>query len=165
LIRRSGFASLALLLCACFSPYGFAGGGLPRHVRTVAIIPFENETPSAELQRELVDELRREMERRLGLRDAPEDRATAIVRGTITKYEPDVPVAFSADPNQSTTARRRVQIAVDVEIVDQTTGKTLWQRRGLSAEGEYPERGEAQGRRQAITRIVNDVIDGAQSQW
>ena len=165
LIRQSGILSVVLLVSACFTPYGFAGGGLPTHVRTVAIIPFENQTPSAELQRELVDAMRREMERRLGLRDAPENRAHAIVRGTITRYEPDVPVAFSADPNQSTAARRRVQIVLDVEIVDQTTGKTLWQRKGLSADGEYPERGEAEGRRQAISRIVNSVIEGAQSQW
>ena len=45
------------------------------------------------------------------------------------------------------------------------TGKTLWQRKGLLAEGQYEERGEAEGRKQAIDRIVNDVIEGAQSQW
>jgi hypothetical protein len=45
------------------------------------------------------------------------------------------------------------------------TGKTLWQRKGLLAEGQYEERGEANGRKDAIDRIVNDVIDGAQSQW
>src|SRR5688500_14447112 len=105
------------------------------------------------------------MERRLGLRDAQEDRATAIVRGTITKYEPDVPVAFSADPNQATTARRRLQIRVDVEIVDQPTGRTLWTRKGVTAEGEDAERAETEGRQQALERIVNDVIEGAQSQW
>jgi hypothetical protein len=54
----------------------------------------------------LSDALRKAMSSRLGLRDASENRANAVVRGTITKYEPDVPVAFSADPNQATTARR-----------------------------------------------------------
>jgi hypothetical protein len=32
-------------------------------------------------------------------------------------------------------------------------------------EGEYSERFEAEGRKQAINRIVNEVIEGAQSQW
>jgi hypothetical protein len=41
----------------------------------------------------------------------------------------------------------------------------LWQRKALRAEGEYAERAEAEGRRQAITRLVNDIVDGAQSQW
>jgi hypothetical protein len=53
----------------------------------------------------------------------------------------------------------------DIEIIDQKTGKTLWQRKGLSAEGEYEENGEAAGRRIALERLVNDVIEGAQSQW
>jgi hypothetical protein len=166
--RSGGVSALALLILlalgACM-PYGFAGGGLPRHIRTVAVIPFDNETPSPELQREIFEEMRRGLQSRLGLRDATEDRANAVVRGTITKYEPDVPVAFSADPTKATTARRRLQIVVDVQIVDQTTGKTLWERKGLSAEGEYAERGEEAGRKQAIQRIVNDVIEGAQSQW
>jgi len=35
----------------------------------------------------------------------------------------------------------------------------------MRAEGEYAEASEPQGRRQAIERIVNDVIEGAQSQW
>jgi hypothetical protein len=161
-ILRFGVTS-ALALTGCL--YGFSGGGLPSHIRTVAVLPFENQTAAAELTRELSDALRKALQSRLGLRDASEARATAVVRGTITKYEPDVPVAFSADPNQATTARRRLQISVDVEIVDQTNGKTLWTRKGLSAEGEYAERAEAEGRRQALERIVNDVIEGAQSQW
>jgi hypothetical protein len=161
-IRRFGVASL-LLLAGCI--YKFSGGGLPGHIRTVAVLPFENQTAAAEVTRELSDALRKAMQSRLGLRDASENPANAVVRGTITKYEPDVPVAFSADPNQATTARRRLQIVIDVSIVDQTNGKTLWERKGLSAEGEYAERAEPEGRRQALERIVNDVIEGAQSQW
>lgn len=162
LIRQFGVVS-TLILAGCL--YKFSGGGFPSHIRTVAVLPFENQTAAAELTRELSDALRKAMQSRLGLRDAAENRANAVVRGTITKYEPDVPVAFSADPNQATSARRRLQISVDIEIVDQTSGRTLWERKGLSAEGEYAERAEPEGRRQALERIVNDVIDGAQSQW
>ena len=163
-IRRSGaFSLLAACLVACW-PYGFAGGGLPQHVRTVAILPFDNETASPELQRELFEQMRRMLQGRLGLRDAPEARADAIVRGAITRYEPDVAIGYSADRVQ-TTARRKLQVTIDVEIVDQTTGKTLWERKGLTADGEYDERAEAAGRRVAIDKLVNDVIEGAQSQW
>jgi len=165
---RSGhiraLASAALLtLSAC--AYGFAGGGLPTHVRTVAIIPFENQTPLPELQRELNEALRAGLEQRLGLRDASEENADAVVRGTIVRYDPDAPVAFSADPSRASTVRRRLQVVVDVEIIDQITGKTLWARKGITAEGEYAERGEPLGRKQAIDRILNDIIEGAQSQW
>ena len=131
----------------------------------MAVLPFENQTATPELQNELFESMRRELQRRLGVRDAGQDRADALVRGTIISYDADVPIAFSADPRQAVSARRRLQITIDVEILDQTTGKTLWQRKGLRAEGEYAERAEAEGRKQAIAKIVSDIIEGAQSQW
>lgn len=167
-IRPSGiFRSLAalLLLSGCGVRYGFSEGAFPAHVRTMAILAFENQTATAELQNELLDNMRQELQKRLGVRDATEDRADALVRGRIVSYDVDIPVAVSADPRQAVSARRRLQVIVDVEILDQTTGKMLWQRKGLRAEGEYAERAEAEGRRQAIARIVNEIIEGAQSQW
>jgi hypothetical protein len=162
-MRRFGVLSLFLLTGCLYSLSG--GGGLPRHIRTVAVIPFENETANPEVAGELHLALRKTIGDRLGLREAPENRASAIVTGTIRKYEPDVPVGFSANPALATTARRRVQVVVDVKIVDQTTGKTLFERAGLQAEGEYAERSEPAGRKQALDRIVSDIIEGAQSQW
>ena len=169
-MRRSGVRSLLPALLAAFASsclYGFAGGGLPSSVRTVAIVPFANETPSPDLTRELTDVLRREMRSRLGVRDASEARADAIVRGTLLRYDVDVPIAYTADRgrNAPTSARRKLQIVVDVEIVEQASGRTLFQRKGLVGEAEYAERAEETGRRQAISKIVSDVIEGAQSQW
>ncbi len=162
-VRAALGLALALTLGGCV--YGFAGGGLPPSVRTVAVIPFENQTPSAELQQEFMARLRRELRSRLGVREAGEAQASAIVRGTITRYEPDIPIAFSSDRAQSVAARRKLMLTVDIEIYDQTAGRVLWTRKGMTAEGEYNERAEADGRRQAIEKLVNDVIEGAQSQW
>ena len=156
---------LASTMAAAGCRYGFSGGGLPRTVKTVAILPFENETASAELSRELTDALREAVEKRLGLRAAAEEKADAVLRGKIVQYEPDVAVAVSADRRQSTSARRRVRISLDVELVDQSTGKTIWQKTGISGDGEYAEGGESSGRKHAIDRIVADIIEGAQSQW
>jgi hypothetical protein len=165
---RSRFALLLLLAVsatACFTRYGFAGGGLPEHIRTLAILPFENETPSPELQRELQEAMRRDFQPRLGVREAPQERADALVRGIIRNYDVDIPVGISANPQQSVTSRRNLQITLDVQIVDQTTGKTIFERKGLRAIGEYAERDEAGGRRDAIKKIVTDLVEGAQSQW
>ena len=172
-MRRSGrgsyvapvLAALLLLVAGCRYGYGFSGGGLPTHIRTAAGVPFDNRTPIAELQLELATAIRTGLERRLGVRSAPEARANAIVRGTIVGYDADIPVAYSADPNQATTARRRLALTVDVEIVDQENAKVLFARRGLRAEGEYSEGAEDQGRQRAIEQIVNQLIEGAQSQW
>lgn len=167
-IRRFGyFPELACLwlLAACGVRYGFSEGAFPSHIRTMAVIPFDNETPSPELQNELFENMRKELQKRLGVRDATQERADALVRGTIVTYDTDIPIAYSADARQAVSARRRLQITVDVEILDQTTGKVLWQRKSLRAEGEYAERAEPEGRKQAIQKIVSDIVEGAQSQW
>lgn len=165
---RSGGKLLLVLsglsLTGCL--YHFAGGGLPPHIKTVAVLPFDNETPQPTLQRELYDLMRRDVENRLGLREADEGKADAIVRGKILRYDPDIPAAYSADRNaQATSTERKLQVTLDVEIIDQTTGRTLWARKGMLEEGTYAERSEADGRHQALTKVVNDIIAGAQSQW
>src|SRR5215207_265983 len=85
LIRRSGALSIILLAMAACMPYGFVGGGLPSHIRTVAVIPFENLTSLPEVQQELAIALRTQLRDRLGLREAAETRASALVRGTIQR--------------------------------------------------------------------------------
>ncbi len=163
--RRAALLALGSVLALSGCVYGFAGGGLPPTVRTIAIIPFDNQTPSAELQGEFMARLRKELRARLGVREAGEAQASAVVRGLITRYEPDIPIAFSADRTQSVAARRKLMLTIDIEIYDQVAGRVLWSRKGMTAEGEYAERAEADGRRQAIEKLVNDVIEGAQSQW
>ncbi|HEY0995164.1 MAG TPA: LPS assembly lipoprotein LptE [Gemmatimonadaceae bacterium] len=155
----------ALLLATGACAYGFAGGGLPPHIKSMAIVPFENETAAPELQAELFEVLRTQLRSRLGVQDAGPERADALVRGTIKAYDLDVPAAISADPGRVSASRRRLQLTIDVEIVDQSNGRVIWSKTGLRAEGEYAERQEAAGRRMALERIVNDIVEGAQSQW
>ena len=50
-------------------------------------------------------------------------------------------------------------------VLDVQKGKVLFSRKGLRGEGEYAERADADGRRLAIEKIVNDIVEGAQSQW
>ena len=81
--------------------------------------------------------MREAVEGRLGLRQASESQADAVVRGTITRYEPDLPVAVHRRARTAAVdvTRRLVQITVSVEILDQDGGKPLWQRSGLLLEG------------------------------
>src|SRR5690242_16956524 len=71
-MRRSGNSALlvlGVLLAACF-PYGFAGGGLPSHIKTIAVLPFDNQTTASALQQEILTRLTSEVHDRLGLRAA-----------------------------------------------------------------------------------------------
>jgi hypothetical protein len=156
-VSRRGLPALLLFLAlfasGCARMYGFAGGGTPLDVKTVAVLPFDNET------------MRKAMSTRLGLREASEDKANAVVRGKITRFEPDVPVAFSSNPQLATTVRRRLQVVIEVEIFDTVHNRVLWTGKGMSGTGEYAENSETEGRKQAVDKIVSDIIVGVQSQW
>jgi len=147
--------------------YGFAGGGLPSTIKTVAVLPFDNQTAEPTLTQEVTTSVRDAVEGRLGLRQASERQADAVVRGTITRYEPDLPVAYTGNEadGEVTVTRRLVQITVSVEILDQHAGKPLWERSGLLLEGDYEPGQEAQGKEKALDKLVTNIVEGAQSQW
>ena len=133
------------------------------------MLPFDNRTPEPTLTQEVNAAVRDAVEGRLGVRQAGEETADALVRGTITRYEPDVPVAYTGndDKNQVDVTRRLVQITVSVEIVNQQTNRTIWQRAGLTVEGDYEPGRETErdGRRKALERLTINIVEGAQSQW
>jgi hypothetical protein len=165
-MRRFGvlIASLALSsLTGCL--YSFAGGGLPSHIHTMAIVTFDNQTPSPDIPKELYDQMRRELQRRLGVRDATQERADALVHGVIQSYDADVPVGFSANPQQAVTARRHLQLTIEIEILDQSNGRVLYANKALRGEADYAEREEKEGRNVAIAKIVQSIVEGVQSKW
>jgi len=155
---------MAAGLAGCL--YGFAGGGLPPSVKTVALLPFDNQTAEPTLTQEVANSVREALQSRLGLRSASEAQADALVRGTIVRYEPDLPVQYTGQDNRTVNVtKREVQITVLVEIMDQKAGKPLWQRSGLLLKGEYDPGQEVQGRQRALNDLVTNIVEGAQSQW
>ena len=162
---RGLLPSLSLVLTGCFL-YGFGGGtGFPPTIKTVAVIPFENLTAEPALTNEINRAVREAVQGRLGLRPAGEASADAIVKGTIQRYEPDLPVAFGGGQNQTVEVRsRKLQISINVQIIDQKNNKILWERNGLMVEGDYTTN-EIEGRKKAIEKLITDIVDGAQSQW
>ncbi|MBA3498403.1 MAG: hypothetical protein H0T86_14980 [Gemmatimonadales bacterium] len=146
--------------------YGFAGGGLPPAIRTVALLPFENQTAEPTLTQEVGNSVREALERRLGLRQASTNQADALVRGVILRYEPDLPVQYTGGDDRTVSVTRRlVQITVSVEILDQKQDKAIWQRSGLLVQGDYDPGQERQGRERALEDLVTNIVEGAQSQW
>jgi hypothetical protein len=146
--------------------YGFAGGGLPSHIRTVAILPFDNQTTEPLLTQAVAEALRDAVQGRLGLRPASEANADAVVRGEILRYEPDIPLSVQpGDRGAVAVTRRRLQITLRVEIYDQREERVLWERQSLTVDGEYDPNREGEGRERALSKLVTDIVDGAQSQW
>lgn len=152
-------------MAACL--YKFSGGGLPASIKTVAVLPFDNLTPEPVLTQEITQAVREAVERRLGLRQSGEDQADALVTGIVRRYDPDLPVAYTGNPadNRTEVTKRMVQITLDVKIMDQKENKVLWERPGLTVQGEYDPGQELKGRRIALDKLITDIVDGAQSQW
>lgn len=166
-MRRST-TSLALLLLAGCS-FGFKGGGLPPEVRTAVVLPFDNETSDPTIGQQVMLSVKEAIERRLGLRAAGEKQADVLVRGKITRYEPDLPVAYqgttsASGANTVQVTRRLVSLSVSVEIVATSTNKPIWLG-SVSVEGDYDPGREAEGRRKALEKLVSKIVEGAQSQW
>lgn len=158
---------LVLLLSGC--SFGFKGGGLPPDVRTAVVLPFENETTDPTISQQVMLAVKEAIERRLGLRSAGETQADVIVRGKISRYEPDLPVAYQGTTGATGTravqvTRRLVSLSVNVEIVERKTGKVIWPG-SISVEGEYDPGREADGRRKALEKLVSKIVEGAQSRW
>ena len=132
----------------------------------MAVLPFDNQTPEPTLTQEISRAVREAVERRLGLRQSAEPQADAVVRGTITRYEPDLPVAYQGDEDREVT--RHPAAGSDHRHRGDSgpeAGKPLWQRSGLLVKGDYEPGQEAEGREKALDELVVNIVEGAQSQW
>ena len=160
-MRRFGvlIASLALSsLSGCWS--SIARSAAERY--SMAIVTFDNQTSTPEIPKSS-DQMRKELQRRSAcamLQDAPTPGD-----GVISAYDADVPVGFSANPQQAVSARRRLQLTIEIEIVDQSNGHVIYANKALREEADYAERAEQEGRTAAIAKIVQKIIEGVQSNW
>ena len=166
-IRAASFLVPTLLLAGCL--YSFkAGAGFPDYVRTVAVVPFENQTNRPELTDEVFLALMRDFPRSQGLQPAGEDVADAVVVGVIKRYDLSTPsYRPGAAGENAQVLQRQVSIMVEVHIINQVDNKVLWENASVSTQGQYLEESETEedGRALAIELLVQRIIDGAQSNW
>lgn len=157
---------VALSLSGCM--YSFVGGGLPRHITTIAITAFENETSEPLVESDIEDLMQREIPRNLGVRLASEGAADAVVRGRITRYE-ETAASFrpSQDRDVVPVAQQEIRITYEAEIYDMREDRPLWRAQAQSVIGNFQPDNESpeQGRARAVRELVRRVIEGAQSQW
>lgn len=156
-----------LLLSGCL--YGFqAGAGFPSHVKTVAIVPFENETNRPELTDEVFQMLLREFPRSQGLQPAGEEVADAVIRGKIRRYDLSTPSYRPGAAGETPQVlQRQVTLMVEVQIVNLVDNTILWESPGISVMGQYLEETESEdvGRALAIELLIQRIVDGAQENW
>lgn len=160
---------LALVVGLTACSYGFEGGGFPPHIRTIYIAPFENRTAQFDLDQRLYAAMLDELPRKLGVRVAGEEHADAIIEGVIGRYD-DVAQAYNpAAGAQAAPAvpSHEIQIGLSVRLVDVRDHVIRWQSQSLVGRGTYrPDtQNDEVGQLAAIQSIIEQIIDGAQSQW
>lgn len=172
LMTRSGrFARVSavvplLLVAGCL--YGLrGGGGFPDDVETVFIAPVENRTSQFQIDQELARLLTEQIPRSLGVRLAGQEVADAVVTARITGYT-DVAQNYSAgQPGTVQVNQQTVQITAAVQIIDVKRNEILWDSQSLAGRGEYSPESQPDviAQNLAIERLVEQIIEGAQSQW
>ncbi len=167
-VRCLGVPALAVLsLGSC--NYSFtAGAGFPDYIRTIAVVPFENETNRFELTQEVHEALLRQLPRSLGLTQAGEETADAVVSGTILRYEQTAPLYRRGQQAESVQVlQREVILVVRVEVLDRENYTILWDQQQLRVVGQYLDASETEdvGRTEAIELLVQEIVDGSQSNW
>lgn len=166
-VERATILLLAVGLASC--NYGFEGGGFPSHIQTIYIAPFENRTPQFELEQELFARLLEELPSKLGLRPAGEGSADAVLRGEILRYD-DVAQNYRPGSEQQPVGEvlsHEVQIGIAAELIDVRDNVIRWETRSLVGRGSYrPDTQTDQvGQGEAIENLIEQIINGAQSQW
>jgi hypothetical protein len=166
---------LVLALVACLSlvsgtacNYSLRGGSFPDHIRTIAVLPFENETTRLELTQELFDAMTRELPRALGVQSAAPEVADAVIEGRIVSYQTSTPnYRPGAGGDRAEVLQRQVSIAVSVEIIDRVENVILFEGPSLRGDGQYLEQSgsEEEGKQEALEILVQSIVDGAQSNW
>ena len=148
--------------------YGFEGGGFPSHIRTIYIAPFENETAQFDIEQELFTRLIEELPAKLGLQPAGRENADAILTGQIQRYQ-DVAQNYRPGSAQAATnvVSHEIQIGISARMVDVRDNVIRWESTSLMGRGTYDPGSENDdiGQREAIDNIIEQIIDGAQSQW
>ena len=151
--------------------YGFrGGGGFPADIHTLFIETFENSTSQFELDQQLFTKLNERLPRALGVRAAGEGNADALVRGKITRYDDAAQNYKTGVPDNRSgieILQHQVQITISITLIDKRTNTVLWESTNLTGRGEYrpATQSDQDARQQALNNLVQQIIDGAQSQW
>jgi hypothetical protein len=141
-MRIIGFTMLLILTCGfteCYRPVG-RGDWLPRHIRTVGIPPFQNETQRFKVEQRftaaMIDEVLR---RGRSLDVLPSAKnADAVINGTIRNF-----VLRPVLLDDFGRARLfEVTITVGLTVHDQTRNKILFNNQNHIFRGEYEISGD-----------------------
>ena len=163
--RRPIFFALFLLISFCHCGlYSFTGSSIPRHIKTIAVPLFEDQTSEFQIKEKLTDFVIDEITRDNSLKIVNESQADAIVYGTIVSISDQ---AHTYDQNEQVESYR-VWISVQVEVKDVKNATNMWKETWRQW-GEYTidptSDARLMGIEDALKKIAEDVLTKTVSGW
>jgi hypothetical protein len=167
--RRAVFCALALGLACGACGYTTNTALLPSHLKTVAIPVFENGTIEYNLEREITDAVIARFVQDNHLKVVSERTADAVLKGRVTLYRNSV-FGFSS---VNRAQEYRVTIAISVVFKDLVKNREIFNEPALSKFSNYyvtnvpgdSAQTELSGRKNAITKIADEVLSRAVESW
>lgn len=161
--------ALALLAGAGGCGYTTSTALLPGHIKTVAIPVFANATTEYTLERDITDAVIARFVSDNHLKIVDERSADAVLRGNVVAYNNSVFGFNSADRAQE----YRVSITVAVTFKDQVKNREVWSEPTMIKTANYyvqdvpghPAQTELDGRKEAISKIADEILSRTVEGW
>jgi outer membrane lipopolysaccharide assembly protein LptE/RlpB len=109
-------------------------GSLPKHIKTIAIPVFENETLEEGIEEVITQAIIDVYVRGGKVRLVSETEADAILRGKIRSYNPDEALTYN---DLDEVLSYKLTVTVDIEMQDLTNDEILWQQENLSEDTDF----------------------------
>ena len=168
---RSGLIAgvLVTVLAAGGCAYTPSPALLPSHLKTIAIPVFRNETTEYNLEQAITQAVIDRFVVDNHLRVVGEREANLLLRGSITHYKNSI---FGFTTGDEAT-EYRVTISVSVLLKDQVKNREMWSEDDLIKTANYfvvdvpgqPARTELDGRKDAISKIAEEILARTVEGW
>lgn len=163
--RRGPILLLVLAVALGGCGYSFTPGKVREGLDTVGVAYFENRSTEPDAEVALTEAILQGLIQDRRLRIADENVADAVLYGVIRRYQ--FKEAFFGADRQA--EEYRVDIEVEVQMVDRRSGETILGPQRIQGTGSYyleegPE-GEQAARQQAATMIVEGILNLVTEEW
>jgi outer membrane lipopolysaccharide assembly protein LptE/RlpB len=109
-------------------------GSLPKHIKTIAIPVFENETLEEGIEEVITQAIIDVYVRGGKVRLVSETEADAILRGKVRSYNPDEALTYN---DLDEVLSYKLTVTVDIEMQGITNDEILWQQENLSEDADF----------------------------
>lgn len=129
-VALSFLISLALGGCG----YRVLAPSWPEGIRKIYVENIRNQTTEPGMDKIFTDALIQELWHWDKVHVVNRDEAQAILSGVINEYAADQAISFDRD---RTIREYRLTIRLNLRLEDASTGKIIWQEKGITTQGDY----------------------------